>query len=256
MKASIQKRRAKERFNTASKLEKEYVKSMRLLVKQIDLMVKDIINVNLTEDQLKLAQHDLTRMLHQYSDTIKPWAKSIAEKMVLRLVKIDESDWIKLGRDMNRALKKELDDAPTGDMVKSFMAEQVVLITSLPKEAGDRVHEMTLKGITTGERAEDITKKILQIGNVTLSRARLIARTEVARTASALTMARSKHVGATHYYWRTSGDGDVRDSHKKMNGKIIEWVNAPEVELGKLYHAGMFPNCRCYPEPILDYEMK
>ena len=54
MKASIQKRRAKERFNTASKLEKEYVKSMRLLVKQIDLMVKDIINVNLNFRLLKV----------------------------------------------------------------------------------------------------------------------------------------------------------------------------------------------------------
>ena len=68
----------------------------------------------------------------------------------------------------------------------------------------------------------------------------MIAKTEVARTASALTMARATHIGATHYYWRTSSDADVRKSHKKMNGKIIEWANPPKVDENvEPYHAGM-----------------
>ena len=234
---------------------------MRLLVRQIDQMVMSMVNVNMTEEQLKQAESELTRMLHQYSETIKPWAASISSKMINRIIKVDESEWIKLGREMNQALKKELDTAPTGELVKSFLAEQVTLITSLPKEAGDRVHEMTLKGITTGERADNIAKSILETGDVTLSRAKLIARTEVARTASSLTMARSKHVNSTHYYWRSCEDGDVRSSHKKMDGKICEWANPPLVEPdakhlnARNYHAGMIYNCRCYAEPILDYEM-
>jgi SPP1 gp7 family putative phage head morphogenesis protein len=103
----------------------------------------------------------------------------------------------------------------------------------------------------SGRRASEIQKDILETGKVTESRAKLIARTEIARTAAGLTMARAKFVGSTHYVWRTSDDPDVRSSHKKMNGAVIPWDSPPQVEPGKRYHAGMFPNCRCYPEPIL-----
>ena len=250
-----QQRKAKERFKLAVRLEREYEKSLKAIVKQIDRLVRDMVHDKMSESELKAAQADLTAMLHNYSGTIKPWAKSVAAKMLAKIAKTDESEWIKLGRQMNRALHKELETAPTGDMLRTFLAEQVSLITSLPKEAGDRVHEMTLKGITTGERADSIARKILETGSVTMSRARCIARTEVARTAAGLTMSRSKHVGSTHYYWRTCSDGDVRESHKHMDGRIIEFANPPEVEPGLFHHAGMIYNCRCYMSPIMDWEM-
>jgi len=255
-KERIQKRRARERFNVASRLEREYLRSLRHIVKQIDVMTKSIINKNMTEDELKTAHGQLSNMLRGYGETIKPWAKSVANKMVAKIAKVDESNWVKLGREMNKSLNQELSEAPTGNMLIQFLSEQVKLITSLPSEAADRVHKMALEGIITGERADSIARKILQTGNVSQSRAQCIARTEVARVASGLTMARSKHVGSTHYYWRSCEDGDVRESHKKMDGKICEFAAPPEVEPGKYYHAGMIYNCRCYIEPILDYEMK
>jgi len=256
MKKTIQQRRAKERFKVALRLEKEYEKSLKAIIKNIEHMTKSMINPKMTEGELKESSMHLSNMLRNYSQTIKPWAKSVANRMITRIAAVDESAWIKLGRDMNRELRKELDSAPTGNALRTFLATQVSLITSLPLEASERVHKMALEGITTGERADSIAQKILQTGNVTLSRARCIARTEVARTASGLTKARSEHVGSTHYYWRSSDDGDVRDSHKKMNGKICEWAAPPEVEPGMHYHAGMIYNCRCYPDPILDYEIK
>ena len=88
-------------------------------------------------------------------------------------------------------------------------------------------------------------------GKVTESRAKLIARTEIARTSNGLTMARATHIGVTHYVWRSSQDGSVRESHKKMNGSIIPFDHPPEVEPGERYHAGMIYNCRCFMEPIL-----
>ena len=235
-------RKAKERFAIASRLEKEYARQLRYLTSHIDKLVKTMAD----------RPQELQSLLNSYAATIDPWARAVADKIVKRIADKDEGSWIQLGRAMNRELRKELEAAPVGYELKRFLDEQVVLIKSLPIEAGMRVHKLTLEGITTGRRAEDIRKDILETGKVTASRAQLIARTEVARTASGLTMARAQHIGATHYYWRTSGDGDVRESHKKMNGKIIAWDDPPEVDPGKFYHAGMFPNCRCYPEPILD----
>jgi SPP1 gp7 family putative phage head morphogenesis protein len=253
MSQASSKYKARQRYKLASRLEMEYLKSLRAIVKNIDHMTKSMINENMSESELKVAQSSLSKMLNDYGNTIEPWAKANAQKMLNKVAKADEADWVQLGRQIGSELKKELQTAPTGDLLKKFLGEQVSLITSLPIEASNRVHEMTLKGITTGERANSIAAKILETGDVTLSRAKCIARTEVARTASGLTMARSKHIGVTHYYWRTSADGSVRESHKHMNGKICEWNAPPEVEPGMHYHAGMIYNCRCYPEPILDH---
>lgn len=236
------RKRAKERFATASKVEKEYFRQLRHLTQNIDRLVKTM------SDQ----PNELIQMLNQYSAILEPWSRSVATKMIARIDNKDVNAWIRSGREIGKELKKELDEAPTGFALQQFLNEQVTLIKSLPIEAAQRVHKLTLEGIATGRRAEDIRKDILETGNVTKSRAQLIARTEVARTASGLTMARAKSIGSTHYYWRSSEDGTVRESHKKMNGKIIAWDDPPEVDPGYRYHAGMFPNCRCYPEPIID----
>ena len=247
-----QRRKAKERFNIASRLEREYAHQLRTLTSYIDHIIKVTVHTDMTDHQLNSARYRVESMMRQYSETLKPWAEQTAERIVMRIHKVDENEWVKLGRTIGRTLRKELNEAPTGHVVKSFMAENVRLITSLPLEAAERVHEMTLNGITEGTRASEIAGKILETGNVTQSRAMLIARTEVARTATGLTRARALHIGSEVYYWRSSEDGSVRESHKKMNGKIIRWDTEPEVEPGKYYHAGCFPNCRCYAEPILD----
>ncbi|MGN5479510.1 phage minor head protein [Cupriavidus basilensis] len=57
-------------------------------------------------------------------------------------------------------------------------------------------------------------------------------------------------IGSPGYFWRTSGDKDVRDSHRDMEGKFVEWDKPPTLD-GMTGHAGCFPNCRCYPEPAL-----
>ena len=129
--------------------------------------------------------------------------------------------------------------------------DQVTLIKSLPLEAAQRVHDLTILGLSDSTRAKEIAKEIYDTGKVTRSRATMIARTEVGRTATELTKVRAQAAGITHYIWRTSGDSDVRKSHRKMNGKVIAFSKAPEVDPGKHYHAGSFPNCRCYPEPII-----
>lgn len=130
------------------------------------------------------------------------------------------------------------------------LAEQVALIKSLPIEAAQRVHALTIEGLENGTRAAEIAKEIRRSGEVSESRANLIARTEVSRTASALTQARAQHIGSEGYIWRTSGDSDVRHSHAQMNGRFVRWDSPPTLD-GMTGHAGEYPNCRCYPEPVI-----
>ena len=196
------------------------------------------------------AASEIVRALTNYAATITPWARATAARFTAEIDRENASAYAAHSAEMSRALRRELANAPTGRMMKLMQAEQVELIRSLPLEAAQRVQQLTVKGLVTSDRADVVAKQIFDTGKVTKSRATLIARTETARTASNLTMARAMYVGSTEYIWKTAGDSDVRPSHEQMQGQTVTWADPPELD-GMRGHAGCFPNCRCYPEPVI-----
>lgn len=59
------------------------------------------------------------------------------------------------------------------------------------------------------------------------------------------------------YVWRNTKEMWVMDSHKLMDGVLVNWNEPPCPELlngGEepfaFYHAGEIESCRCYPEPL------
>ncbi len=192
----------------------------------------------------------IDRALRRYAEVLRPWATSVGKRMLADVSQRDAMAWAELSRQMGRALRREITDAPTGAIMQAALARQVTLITSLPIEAAQRVHKLTTEGVIQGTRAKEIAAEIGRTGEVTASRAVLIARTEVSRTATLLTQARAEHIGSTAYVWRTSHDSDVRPSHKRMDGRTVLWAEEPVLD--KLRgHAGCLPSCRCYPEPLI-----
>ena len=235
----------RERFATASSLELDYLRQLKQVVRQISSSVKAFApDGNLEHPE------ELNIALRKYSELIRPWAKAVAGKMLARVAQRGESAWFQMGREIGRDLRKEIKDAPIGDRMRELLDIQVELITSIPLDAAQRVHKLTLEGITKGQSVTNIAKEIMRQNEVSASKAMCIARTEVARTASVLTQARSEHVGSTHYIWKTSRDADVRDSHRKLHGTVHAWNDPPTTD-GLTYHAGQGPNCRCYPAPII-----
>lgn len=192
----------------------------------------------------------IEQILRAYAENLTQWAEATSARMLAEVNRRDESAWMQLSADLSRALRQEIRTAPTGATMRALMAEQVTLIKSIPLDAAQRVHRLTIEGIEDSTRAAEISKAIRASGDVSKNRADLIARTEVSRTASTLTEARALHVGSPGYFWRTSHDGDVRESHKKMEGKFVAWNDPPTLD-GMTGHAGQFPNCRCYPEPVI-----
>lgn len=166
----------------------------------------------------------------------------------------DRESWRALGNAISLGLRNEILNAPVGVIMRDRLADQVELIRSIPIEAGQRVHELTLKGLEDSTRASEIAKDIRESGSVAESRATLIARTEVSRTASVLVQSRCTHVGLEEYIWRDSNDGAVRPGHRAMSGKACKWASPPAVDEGGRimhFHAGQIWNCRCWPEPVL-----
>ena len=153
---AAQRRHAKERFATAQRMENEYLRSLRLLTRHIDHIVKGMAPKGFVRNPA-----ELQRVLRQYSQAIEPWAKAVAEKLYWRVSRKDEAAWMQLSKQINRSLRKELQDAPTGNMFQDFLKEQVKLITSLPIEAAERVHKLTTEAMLSGRRAADIAEEIL-----------------------------------------------------------------------------------------------
>jgi SPP1 gp7 family putative phage head morphogenesis protein len=242
-----QRRIDRERFARSHRAEQGYAARLRAVARQVGEIVRGFAPTGTIEDFVRLRD-----TLYRYAELITPWARAVANTMLVDVARRDESAWREHGDRIGRALAKEIRYAPTGEILRSYLTENVDLITSLPREAAQRVHKLTIQGISGGVRSEQVAEEIMRTGKVTASRANLIARTEVARTASGLTMARAKSVGSEFFIWRTALDGDVRPLHKRLEGKAFRWDDPPVAgENGERAIAGAIYNCRCYPEPVL-----
>jgi SPP1 gp7 family putative phage head morphogenesis protein len=231
-------------FSRARRAEGQYGVQLRRLARYIGQVVRSFSPTD-WKDVLSLRH-----LLEKYAETVEPWARAVATRMVTEVARRDESTWEQVAQQMGTSLAREIRSAPTGERMRQLVEEQVGLIKSLPLEAAQRVQELAIRAQSGGDRPADIEKEILRTGEVTESRARLIARTEVGRAATALTQARAEHVGSDGYIWRTAHDADVRHSHRKMEGQFVRWDSPPMLD-GMTGHAGCLPNCRCWCEPVI-----
>lgn len=242
------RRIARQRWRQVRQAETYFTRQLRKVAEQVGHLVD-----GLAPDGRVVDEAALQTALRAYSVALVPWANVVAARMHADVMLRDEQAWLHSAHTLGLELRRELTSAPTGTLVKQYLGEQVGLITSLPLDAAKRVHDLTLEGIINATRAKEISEMIMASGHVTKSRANLIARTEVARTASLVTQSRAEHVGSVGYIWRSVGDSDVRPIHQKLNGTFHRWTEPPvSGERGERAHAGQIYNCRCYPEPVLD----
>ena len=157
-------------------------------------------------------------------------------------------------------LNKQLTGTALGRRVNQLVAENAKYISSIATDQATVLVGQINRAIQQGARPGTIAKMAnRRFPRLLKSRVNLIARTETQKISTALTQARSEDVGAAFYLWETSEDVRVRTSHKKMNGVLIPWSEAPNPEqlngekssLGH-YHVGSCPNCRCTPIVVLD----
>lgn len=222
------------------------------LLKNIDLIRQFQSIVNGRYDGSNDSVTEIMDALERYSEIITPWATKVAENFTADIARQNEKQWRQHSRNISAELRNMVDRAPVGQVMKSIVAEQIKYIKSLPLEAADRVYDIqnkAIEAVVSGGRAEPFAKEIAASGDVSLSRANLIARTELGRATGALDQARALSIGSNGYIWRTAEDGDVRHSHREMEGKFVEWGKPPTLD-GMTGHAGELPNCRCYKEIV------
>ena len=241
------RRKQRELFKRGQQAERSYIGQLRAIAKQVGQIVRGFAPDGIVEDMMTL-RHSLEK----YADLLRPWAVSVGRRMLAEVSRKDASAWATQGKIIGRALHREIMTAPTGEVMKELLAEQVDLITSIPRKAAERVHELTIEGIQNSTRADQIAAEIRRSGKVSEFNAIRIARTGVTTTATALLEARCLHIGSQEYIWRTSRDSDVRPTHRILEGKTFHWNDPPIAgENGFRAHPGQSAFCRCWPEPVI-----
>ena len=143
------------------------------------------------------------------------------------------------------------------ETVRGFIAENVALIRNVQEQVLTETQRVVFTGMRRGLRANDIAQRILgkvddpegfkSVFRKAETRAKLIARDQIAKINGQLNELRQTNAGISRYIWRTSLDSRVRPEHASREGKTFSWDKAPSDG-----HPGEPINCRCSAEPVFD----
>lgn len=136
--------------------------------------------------------------------------------------------------------------------VAERVQETVQLIKSIPAKYHQRVQRAVLRGIQEGQMTITVAKEIREVGNVSLRRARIIARDQTAKGVSALTEAQHRGLGLTKFRWITAQDERVRPAHRRLHGKIFSWAEGAPEHIEPARFPGRAILCRCQAVPVYE----
>lgn len=232
-------------FATSKAAERAFAHAL----KRVARVVAGMVQAHVTGPRLTDSEQ-MMRLLREYARALAPWAVRVSESMVEHVARSNRRAFESASSKIGMTLRGPLASSLEGQTARLLQQRQVELITSLPVEAGLRAQRLAQAAQQDGTRAADIAAQLADTEDVTLSRAELIARTEVAKANAALTQARAEAVGATHYVWETAEDADVRESHRAMQGTVHRFDDPPTLD-DMTGNPGEFPNCRCFAVPVL-----
>lgn len=132
-------------------------------------------------------------------------------------------------------------------MMEKATAANVYLIKSIPQEYFGRLQEAISANWQSGMRPESLIETVMRVGDVTESRAQLIARDQTSKMNSAFTQVRQLSVGINSYIWQTAGDERVREEHAALDGQQFRWDEPPDEG-----NPGEAVACRCVALPVID----
>lgn len=194
---------------------REETATAKKIAKLAEGPVKDIF-LNLLEKQQEAIFKDLTEknLLKVMAASKTPWAETMLQ------LYLDVGG--KAGSDLvveKRAIDPDLNQA----MIEFLETEQIILteVSLILETTATQVLLHIQEGVAEGLPIATTQQAIIDSGTFSPARALAIARTETGTAANIGQVASATLSGATHKTWHTSGF-EVRDSHKRMNGKKVK----------------------------------
>lgn len=121
------------------------------------------------------------------------------------------------------------------------------LIEDAHRDYAAQVREVFDNALTEGLRVEELAAKLAERGDVSESRAELIARDQTLKLNGQITRLRQQAAGVEEYIWSTSQDERVRPEHAALEGRKFAWDEPTPIG----YAPSEDFQCRCIPIPVI-----
>jgi len=174
-------------------------------------------------------------------------------KVAPQVNQYNKEEWRKLIRSQYGVNPTREDPDTYVPLMRKWAFDNAKLIEDIPNKTIRQIQKLVVDALMSGKNQEDMTDDIKTImedrTDVTDSRARLIARDQVAKLNGRFTQERQTDAGIDSYVWRTMEDERVRETHDAVDGQTFAWSAPPEETDNN--HPGEDYQCRCYAEPVL-----
>jgi SPP1 gp7 family putative phage head morphogenesis protein len=193
----------------------------------------------------------LDKLAKEFAQRVEGPAERLSKEAAFRgLTTSDE----RLRNAIKRSVSVDLGASMRADGVMSHVLAAAIdantrLIKSIHSQYLELVGDRVAKSLEGGARWETLIDEIKRLGDVTESRAALIARDQTSKMNGAFTAIRQQSLGIKKFKWQTADDEQVRDEHDDLNGEEFEWSDPPSEGL-----PGQPVNCRCIALPVVDLD--
>lgn len=268
---------ARELSALIRQMAKEYASALTVYKqKQEQIAVDDASGSWLTTE----VEEHLRKLGDRWAERFKEFAENKSPAMVKKTLRQTDvqlkstlKDWFSVER---MTLIAETIPTPLRQSMKAHVAENVSLIKSIPAQYHERIIGAVTRAITGGSSYRELVTEIQSYQRKEIRRAELIARDQVHKMSTTMTMRRCEQLGIKRMQWLHSGavreprpyhmrkwDGHsgTKDGHPNgLNGFIFDLSNPPVIQeaKGKQLEVrglpGKLPFCRCQMVPIIDVE--
>lgn len=149
-------------------------------------------------------------------------------------------------------------DADTKEVLKASIAENVSLIKSIPQKYLGRVEGMVMRSITHPEGRNYLDRELAKSYDITKRRAKFIASDQTRKANAAISAGRLQKLGVKKFEWIHVPNSHPRELHEKLDGKIFEWDNPPEIQKNPSIrgYPAQLPGCHCEAAPVFEFDVK
>ncbi|MEC5289396.1 MULTISPECIES: phage head morphogenesis protein [unclassified Aurantimonas] len=244
---------------------REYERALRAMLRSLAATVRSEVlpaaEAEIARQRAAMTQDAIGEYIFEGLKQLAVRLGVIAEGMVGRILRLESErhtkKWLAsvrstIGIDLAAVVSQE----DLAEYLITAAARNASLIKSLAGDTVKRVEQTIYSAVINGETVAQVRMKLTKDFSISDRRAKVIARTEVAKLTSDLNRRRHEQAGITEYAFATSQDERVRKNHKAMEGLRCryddasvylsdgKWVSRSNVG-GVQLHPGQDVQCRC-----------
>lgn len=160
-------------------------------------------------------------------EQIEEKAKLLATRFVTKVHYQNKTQFTRnfqnaFGIDLSSIIEKEA----LSDTLAVAVQKNVNLITSIKNDFINDIGSNVFTNYKKGFRHSELINEIRARGNVSYSRAKLIARDQTAKINADFEEERNKKLGFDIYKWKGTGDERERDSHVVLNNMLCKYSDS------------------------------